>query len=82
MGGYPYENQSEHLMDSLSDNSDFLSVSLCIFLCMLVGETCLIPYFLDFRLLFVIINSRLNEILECLFVVFFQSNTQQLLKQI
>ncbi|XP_056869751.1 myb-related protein A isoform X2 [Takifugu flavidus] len=27
IGGYPYENQSEHLMESLSDNSGFISLS-------------------------------------------------------
>lgn len=48
MGGYPYDPHSGHLMDGLPDNSGFISVSLCVFLCMLVGKTCHVLYFLDF----------------------------------
>lgn len=39
MGGYPYDPQSGHLMDALPENSGFISVSLCQFLCMLVRKS-------------------------------------------
>lgn len=67
MGGYPYDPHSGHLMDSLPENSGFISVSLCVFLCMLVGEI-LVTFFIS-RLslvILVIANSGLQiKTLEC-----------------
>lgn len=63
--GYSYDPHNGHFMENLPDNSGFITVSLCVMLCMLIVTSCHVPIISGLSVvIFVIANSGLQA-LEC-----------------